>query len=311
MSNVQEIALHLIRLPAWNSRIALDKKTPEGQKEQLVKLKILAESIKTHGVQTPIQVEEIPDSEGAYLLVFGTQRLAASKLAGKTTIPAIVVPASSDAARKVRNVMENALRTDLTPFEVARSASELKASGLNSGEVAQIMGLSKSHVDNSVAIMERGAPPVLFAFEQGHPAAKTVFLRQLVNERDHAIQAQKWDEECRRVEAEAAAKERGEKKAKAEPSNEAEGGGAPIRVKPARLNATLDFLAQGRTPAMLGNGRDTATKSWAKALMNWLVGGSETPPPGFPVPETDGEENEEQDPESIVKVPKGKKGGKK
>lgn len=305
MSNVQEIGTHLIRLPKWNSRIGLEAKAPAAQKAQRERIAQLAESIKAHGVQTPIQVEE-PDADGSYLLIFGTQRLAACKLAGKTTIPAIVVAPRDDSSRKVRNVMENAMRTDLTPFETARAVAELRTTGLNTSEIANIMGLSKSHVDNSLAIMERGAPQVLFAFEREHPAAKTVFLRQLVNERDHAKQVQKWDEECRRVAAEAEAKAKGEKpvKKEADESGDASGGTTPIRVLPARLNACLDFLGASRTPTMLGDGRDTATKAWAKGLINWLVGQVPTPPPGFPRDEPEAKEEPEAKP---AKKAKGKK----
>jgi ParB/RepB/Spo0J family partition protein len=304
MSNVQEIGTHLIRLPKWNSRIAMEQKSAGAQKIQKERLANLAESIKVHGVQTPIQVEETGDADGSYLLVFGTQRLAATKLAGKTTIPAIIVATTDDAKRKVRNVMENAMRTDLTPFETARSVAELRETGLNTSEIANVMGLSKSHVDNSLAIMERAAPQVLFAFEREHPAAKTVFLRQLVNERDHAKQVQKWDEECRRVAAESEAKAKGEKASKGEKDDPS--GSTPIRVLPARLTAALDFLAASRTPSMLGDGRDTATKAWAKGLIHWLIGQVPTPPPGFPVA-AEPKEEEEAEVKPAKKAGKAKK----
>jgi hypothetical protein len=177
------------------------------------------------------------------------------------------------------------------------------------------MSLSKSHVDNSLAIMERGAPQVLFAFEREHPAAKTVFLRQLVNERDHAKQVQKWDEECRRVAADAEARAKGEKPAEKAPKDDPNDGSnpQPIRVLPARLNACLDFLGASRTPTMLGDGRDTATKAWAKGLINWLIGQVPAPPPGFPRDEGgDGHDTHEGGTDLVLKsAKKVKKGGKK
>mgnify|MGYP000208984140 FL=1 len=47
----------------------------------------LAESIREHGVLQPVVVEEGPNG---YTLIAGERRFRASKLAGKSTIPAVV-----------------------------------------------------------------------------------------------------------------------------------------------------------------------------------------------------------------------------
>ena len=72
-------------------------------------LKELSASIATHGVFTPILVKK---SISGYELVTGERRLRASKLAGKTSIPAIVVDFDDQQMMEIA-LLENIQREDL------------------------------------------------------------------------------------------------------------------------------------------------------------------------------------------------------
>lgn len=79
-------------------------------------LQELAASIKVHGVRQPVLVR--PLAKG-YQLVVGERRLRASKLAGKTEIPAIIDPALDDRSALEIMVIENLQREDVQPLEEA------------------------------------------------------------------------------------------------------------------------------------------------------------------------------------------------
>ena len=69
----------------------------------------LADSIRQHGVMQPISVRKM----GAYYeLIAGERRLRASKMAGYTTIPAIVFE-QSDQESALISLVENIQRQDL------------------------------------------------------------------------------------------------------------------------------------------------------------------------------------------------------
>ena len=84
-------------------------------------LAALAESIRTHGVLQPILVEE---GANGYTLIAGERRLRASKLAGRTTIPA-VVRSVGDLGRLELALIENVQRSDLSPIDTAHAYRRL------------------------------------------------------------------------------------------------------------------------------------------------------------------------------------------
>ena len=79
-------------------------------------LETLAESIKENGLLQPILVREYGD--GRYQIIAGERRFRASKLAGLSEIPAIVMDKDD---RKVAEIslIENIQREDLNPIEEA------------------------------------------------------------------------------------------------------------------------------------------------------------------------------------------------
>jgi ParB family transcriptional regulator, chromosome partitioning protein len=93
VSSIQDIPLEKIRESASNPRRAFDEN----------QLRELADNIKLHGVLQAILVRPSPEgAEGAYELVAGARRLRASKLAGKTTIPATVRKLTDAETQEIR-----------------------------------------------------------------------------------------------------------------------------------------------------------------------------------------------------------------
>ena len=72
----------------------------------------LGESIKERGVKSPISVH--PIENGRYMINHGARRYRASKLAGKTTIPAFI----DDDYNLIDQVVENIQRDELTVREI-------------------------------------------------------------------------------------------------------------------------------------------------------------------------------------------------
>jgi ParB family chromosome partitioning protein len=82
----------------------------------------LAASIATNGVVQPVLVR--PLANGRFQLIAGERRWRASKLAGKTTIPAILRQVSDEQAMEI-TIVENLQRADLNAMEQARAFERL------------------------------------------------------------------------------------------------------------------------------------------------------------------------------------------
>ena len=78
----------------------------------------LVESIKANGVLSPVIVR--PDDEGTYEMISGHRRMHAAKLAGLTTVPAIVKQLTNDEA-VILMVDANIQREEILPSERAFS----------------------------------------------------------------------------------------------------------------------------------------------------------------------------------------------
>lgn len=88
----------------------------------------LAESIKTHGIVSPIIIRPLENTTDEYEIISGHRRVMASRKAGITEIPALVVSLDRDAAAIVL-VDSNLHREHILPSEKA-FAYKLKAEAL-------------------------------------------------------------------------------------------------------------------------------------------------------------------------------------
>src|SRR6185437_3705464 len=115
-------------------------------------LEELANSIRSNGVVQPVVVR--PAADGRYLLILGERRCRASKLAGKTTIPAIVRRVSDQQAAEM-TVVENLQRQDLNCIEQAAAFSKLSRDfGLTQEQIGQRVGVSRESVSNYMRLLK-------------------------------------------------------------------------------------------------------------------------------------------------------------
>ena len=115
-------------------------------------LKELARSIQVQGVLQPIVVR--PGADGRYVLILGERRLRASKLAGKTTIPAIVKRVSEQQAAEM-TIVENLQREDLDCMDQAEAFANLSTEfGLTQEEIGKRVGASRETVSNYLRLLK-------------------------------------------------------------------------------------------------------------------------------------------------------------
>ena len=139
---VVQIALEQIEHNPYQTRYHFDKDA----------LEELAESIKANGVVQPIVVR--PGAEGRFLLILGERRCRASKLAGKTTISAIVRKVSDQQAAEM-TVVENLQRQDLNCMEQAAAFGKLSRDfGLTQEQIGQRVGISRESVSNYMRLLK-------------------------------------------------------------------------------------------------------------------------------------------------------------
>ncbi|MEG0842449.1 MAG: ParB/RepB/Spo0J family partition protein, partial [Erysipelotrichaceae bacterium] len=111
----------------------------------------LSDSIKLHGVFTPILVKR---SVIGYELITGERRLRASKLAGKETIPAIVMDFDDQQMMEIA-LLENIQREDLNAIEEANAYEKLiKKLDYTQEELATRIGKSREHVANMLRLLK-------------------------------------------------------------------------------------------------------------------------------------------------------------
>jgi ParB family chromosome partitioning protein len=113
-------------------------------------LEALAVSIREVGILQPIVVRK---SANGFELIAGERRLRAAKLAGLATIPAVV--RESDDADSLREALiENIHREDLNPVELAEAFRELlEELGLKQETLAERLGVSRSHIANTIRLL--------------------------------------------------------------------------------------------------------------------------------------------------------------
>ena len=114
-------------------------------------LKELAASITATGVLQPVLVRPLPNQR--FQLIAGERRWLASKLAGKTTVPAIIRHASDEQAMEI-TIVENLQRADLNPMEQARAYERLSQDfKMTQEQMAQRTGKDRASVANFLRLL--------------------------------------------------------------------------------------------------------------------------------------------------------------
>ena len=105
----------------------------------------LADSIREHGVLQPILVRP---AGSKFELIAGERRWRASGMAGRDSIPAIVVDFDEQTALEV-SIIENLQREDVSPLEEAVMFRRMtEAFGYSVRQLAQTVGKDKGYVEN-------------------------------------------------------------------------------------------------------------------------------------------------------------------
>ena len=114
-------------------------------------LQELSQSIKQHGVFTPILVKK---SIQGYDLIAGERRLRASKLAGMSDIPAIIVDLNDQEMMEIA-LLENIQRENLNGIEEAKAYEQLiQRLNYTQEQLANRVGKSREHITNTLRLLK-------------------------------------------------------------------------------------------------------------------------------------------------------------
>ncbi|MCM1053703.1 MAG: ParB/RepB/Spo0J family partition protein [Ruminococcus sp.] len=137
---ITEILLSDIRSNPYQPRVIFDEAS----------LEELANSIKEHGIIQPIIVKK---SIKGYELVAGERRTRAAKIAGLTTIPAIIKDFNDVEMMEIA-LIENIERENLNPIEEAKAYQNiLKINNITQEELARKFAKSRSYITNMLGLL--------------------------------------------------------------------------------------------------------------------------------------------------------------
>ncbi|MBL8173555.1 MAG: ParB/RepB/Spo0J family partition protein [Bryobacterales bacterium] len=136
-------------------RIPIDRIDPNPLQPRSVfqpdRLRELAQSIDANGIIQPLIVRQQGER---FELVAGERRWRASRMAGLTDVPVVVVNTSNDHLLEV-SLIENIQREDLNPIEVAQAFDKLHREHLLSHEdIARRTGKDRSTVTNMLRLLK-------------------------------------------------------------------------------------------------------------------------------------------------------------
>jgi ParB family chromosome partitioning protein len=124
----------------------------------------LAESIRRHGILQPLLVRKHADG---YELIAGERRWRAARIAGLSSVPAVVRRESESDEHLVLGLIENLQRSDLDAIEEARGLQRLTIEfGLTHEEVASRIGKHRVSVTQSLRLLS-ACPAVQSAVGSG------------------------------------------------------------------------------------------------------------------------------------------------
>ena len=113
----------------------------------------LSQSIKDKGILQPLVVT--PTDNNNYQLIAGERRLRAAKLAGLTSVPAVVRYHVSDQDKAELALIENIQRQNLNPIEKAKGFVDLQQKfGMTQELIAKQLDISRSSVANTLRYLQ-------------------------------------------------------------------------------------------------------------------------------------------------------------
>tara|TARA_B100001121_G_scaffold234073_1_gene207587 strand:- start:561 stop:1403 length:843 start_codon:yes stop_codon:yes gene_type:complete len=158
--SIKEIELSQITPNRFQPRQSFDEQ----------KIKELSQSIKKHGILSPILVRET--GAGGYELIAGERRLRAAIEAGLQTAPCMIDTAEDQTSLELA-LIENLQREDLNPIEEARGYDRLKKEfSLTQDKIAEVTGKARSSIANSIRLLKLPSSIIKLLYsgdlEKGH-----------------------------------------------------------------------------------------------------------------------------------------------
>ena len=153
----------------------------------------LAASIREKGVLQPILLRSVSGRSYMYEIVAGERRFRASKLAGKTEIPALIKTISDDNAREIA-LIENVQRENLNPIEEANAYKNLmECCDYELADVARLIGKSDSYIRNMLRLtsLPDSVQNLVGQGELSASHARTIAVAENPEELAHQIIAKK------------------------------------------------------------------------------------------------------------------------
>ena len=142
IGSILEIELNSIEVNPFQPRLKFNDE----------QLKELAASIQELGVIQPITVRKI--NENKFQLLSGERRFRASKILGKTSIPAYIRQANDQETLEMA-LVENIQRQDLDPIEIAMSYQRLMEEvKLTQDQMSQRVGKKRSTIANYLRLLK-------------------------------------------------------------------------------------------------------------------------------------------------------------
>lgn len=183
---VKEIPLKEITIvEGFNARKDLggdDTKDGAVKEDTRATIEQLADLIARQGQETPVRVWE---DGGKFKLISGFRRYNALKLlterkvtpkgaSGPGVIFAEVVKGASEREVKLSNLVENMVRNNLQPFEIADAIVEMRDKyGMTGDVLATELAKSKGYINNLIRILEKVDPRILAVWrDPNNPHAK-------------------------------------------------------------------------------------------------------------------------------------------
>jgi ParB family chromosome partitioning protein len=132
-----------------------------------VELEALAQTIAARGLLQPIKVKPAA-ADGRYRIRFGARRFRAAKLAGLTTIKALIAGGPlSQVDRLVEQVVENDQREPLSTAERARTVARLLELGETQTSISRLLGRPKDQIAMLAAVRTMPEPIKVLAAQLG------------------------------------------------------------------------------------------------------------------------------------------------
>lgn len=175
------VQINAIRPNPYQPRLAIDP----------VKLQQLAKSIQEDGLLEPVILRRVKNEPGMHELVAGERRWRAATLAGLEAIPAEVLEECGDSKMRRVALIENLLREQLTPIELAQAYKDLLDERDEQGKtVYTIRGLAdalyqtRDQIDSHLALLR--APENVRQLIIDDPTVPLRIIREIGNVEDPA-----------------------------------------------------------------------------------------------------------------------------